>query len=102
MIEATGITSKMQYNRVKAGWKIDKQVFVVQFQNALWDKNEIRMFKITSGSDEFAIIFTEDYVEHIRKRIQSPDVLQTVGKRKYAIHFSIEGLRASRPQMTIS
>ena len=39
----------------------------------------MRLFKLTSGSDEFAVVLTEDYADHIRKRICDPKILQAVG-----------------------
>ena len=38
-------------------------------QNELWEKNEVRLFKLTSGSDEFAVVLTDDYVAHVKSKM---------------------------------
>lgn len=49
------------------------------FQNNLWEENKIRLFKLTSGSDEFAVVLTDDYVNHMKGRTSDAKVLLTIG-----------------------
>ena len=51
----------------------------IYLQNNLWEENEIRLFKLTSGSDEFGVVLTDDYVAHIKARVIDPNVHRTIG-----------------------
>ena len=35
----------------------------------MWEKNEVRLFKLMSGSDEFAVVFSEDYETHVKSKM---------------------------------
>ncbi|XP_015762565.1 PREDICTED: serine/threonine-protein kinase 19-like isoform X2 [Acropora digitifera] len=48
--------------------------------NNLWEENKIRLFKLTSGSDEFAVVLTDDYVNHMKGRTSDAKVLLTIDK----------------------
>ena len=53
------------------------------FQNNLWEENKICLFKLTSGSDEFGVVLTDDFISHIKKRVSDPNVLLTIGLYMY-------------------
>ena len=48
-------------------------------QNNLWEENKLCLFKLTSGSDEFGVVLTDDYVSHIKSRVTDPSILLTIG-----------------------
>ena len=58
---------------------MNKELSFFCFQNNLWVENEVRLFKLTSGSDEFGVVLTEDYVSHVKSRVSDPKVLLTIG-----------------------
>ena len=58
---------------------MNKELRFFYFQNNLWEENEVRLFKLTSGSDEFGVVLTEDYVSHVKLRVSDPKVLLTIG-----------------------
>lgn len=62
------------YCVVKDRTLVDRQL------NNLWEKNQIRLFKFTSGSDEFGVVLTDDYVSHIKAVVSDPNVLLTIDK----------------------
>lgn len=62
------------YCVVKDKTLVDRQL------NNLWEENEVRLFKLTSGSDEFGVVLTEDYVSHVKSRVSDPKVLLTIDK----------------------
>lgn len=37
----------------------------------MWEKNEVRLFKLISGSDEFAVVLTQDYETHVRAKMDT-------------------------------
>ncbi|KAL9956715.1 hypothetical protein ACROYT_G038236 [Oculina patagonica] len=48
--------------------------------NKLWEENVIRLFKLTSGSDEFGVLLTDDYISHIKSRVTDSSILLTIDK----------------------
>ncbi|XP_074638459.1 inactive serine/threonine-protein kinase 19-like [Acropora palmata] len=48
--------------------------------NNLWEENKIRLFKLTSGSDEFAVVLTDDFINHMKGRTSDAKVLLTIEK----------------------
>ena len=59
--------------------KVDMQLVLIFFQNNLWEENKIRLFKLTSGSDEFAVVLTDDYINHMKGRTSDTKLLHTIG-----------------------
>ncbi|KAK3705180.1 hypothetical protein QZH41_013979, partial [Actinostola sp. cb2023] len=51
------------YSIVKDKTIVDREL------NDLWEQNEVRLFKLFSGSDEFAVVLTGDYERHIRSKM---------------------------------
>jgi len=51
----------------------------IYLQNNLWEENKVRLFKLTSGSDEFGVVLTDDYVTHIKSRVTDANILLTIG-----------------------
>ncbi|XP_032236130.1 serine/threonine-protein kinase 19 [Nematostella vectensis] len=37
--------------------------------NKMWETNEVRLFKLVTGSDEFAVMLTSDYISHLRSKM---------------------------------
>ncbi|XP_068671844.1 inactive serine/threonine-protein kinase 19-like [Montipora foliosa] len=62
------------YCVVKDKTLVDRQL------NNLWEENKICLFKLTSGSDEFGVVLTDDFITHIKKRVSDPNVLLTIDK----------------------
>lgn len=62
------------YCVVKDRTLVDRQL------NNLWEENKIRLFKLTSGSDEFGVVITDDYVSHIKSRVTDTSILPTIDK----------------------
>lgn len=62
------------YCVVKDRTLVDRQL------NNLWEENKIRLLKLTSGSDEFAVVLTDDYVSHIKSRVTDTSILLTLDK----------------------
>lgn len=56
-------------------------------QNNLWEENKIQLFKLTSGSDEFGVVLTDDYVSHIKARVADPNVHLTIGVSYMYFHI---------------
>jgi hypothetical protein len=50
----------------------------------MWEKNEVRLFKLTSGSDEFAIVTTSDYISHIKSKM-TENTRKTAGNSQYNV-----------------
>lgn len=48
------------------------------FQNQLWNERKVLLFKLITGSDEFAIVLTEDFVSHVRKKVK-PENINVLG-----------------------
>jgi len=62
------------YCVVKDKTLVDRQL------NNLWEENKVRLFKLTSGSDEFGVVLTDDYVSHIKSRVTDANILLTIDK----------------------
>ncbi|XP_020628815.1 serine/threonine-protein kinase 19-like isoform X2 [Orbicella faveolata] len=62
------------YCVVKDKTLVDRQL------NKLWEENVIRLFKLTSGSDEFGVLLTDDYISHIKSRVSDSSILLTIDK----------------------
>ncbi|XP_033108440.1 serine/threonine-protein kinase 19-like [Anneissia japonica] len=58
------------YNVIKNRTHVDKQV------NELRDSKEIKLLKLGTGPDEFSIVFTKDYVEHVNKQLPDRPVVK--------------------------
>ncbi|CAH3039248.1 unnamed protein product [Pocillopora meandrina] len=62
------------YCVVKDRTLVDRQL------NTLWEENKIRLFKLTSGSDEFGILITDEYISHIKSRVTDTSILPAMDK----------------------
>ena len=48
----------------------------------MWERNEVRLFKLTSGSDEFAVVLADDYETHVKSKMVETNA-KTIGEMKF-------------------